>query len=42
MNAHLLETLYHRLGRPAWFWPAVLTVLFVGGPLLAGALEAAL
>lgn len=42
MNAHLLEALHHRLGRPAWFWPLVLTVLFVGLPLLAGALEASL
>lgn len=42
MNAHLLETLHHRLGSPAWFWPVVLIVLFAGLPLLAGVLEAAL
>lgn len=28
MNPHALENLYIALGRPAWFWPAVLTLLF--------------
>lgn len=42
MSPHLLEELADRLGQPAWFWPLVLTVLFVVLPLLAGALEASL
>jgi len=42
MNPHLLEAQHRRLGSPAWFWPVVLAVLFIGLPLLAGALEAAL
>lgn len=29
MSPYLLENLYHRLGRPAWFWPSVLTALLV-------------
>ena len=29
MNAHLFQELDNRLGNPRWFWPAVLTVLFV-------------
>lgn len=28
MKPHLLEELYERMGRPAWFWPAVFGVLF--------------
>jgi hypothetical protein len=35
VNAYLLENLFHRLGRPAWFWPAVMVALLclmmVGG-----------
>lgn len=27
MNPYFLETLYRRLGRPAWFWPLVAIVL---------------
>ncbi len=27
MSAHGLETLYIALGRPAWFWPAVMVLL---------------
>lgn len=42
MNPHTLEALHNRLGQPVWFWPLVLTVLFVGAPLLMGALEALL
>lgn len=40
MNPHALETLYHRLGQPAWFWPLVLGFLFVVLPSLASALQA--
>lgn len=29
MNPFLLERLYVRLGRPAWFWPAVAALLLV-------------
>lgn len=29
MNPHLLEALYHHLGRPAWYWPAIMALLFV-------------
>lgn len=39
-NPHALEALYHRLGCPAWFWPAVLSLIFVVLPLIGGALEA--
>jgi hypothetical protein len=28
MSPYLLENLYHRLGRPRWFWPAVMAVIF--------------
>jgi uncharacterized membrane protein len=35
MNAYLLENLFHRLGKPFWFWPAVmvaiLALMMVGG-----------
>jgi hypothetical protein len=27
MNAYLLENLFHRLGKPFWFWPAVMVAL---------------
>lgn len=29
MNPHLLQELDNRLGNPRWFWPAVMTALFV-------------
>lgn len=29
MSPYLLERLYVRLGEPRWFWPAVLTLIFV-------------
>lgn len=29
MNPHLLQELDDRLGNPAWFWPVVMTLLFV-------------
>jgi hypothetical protein len=41
MSAHLLESLYHRMGRPPAFWPAVMFVLFVVLPLMASAVEQA-
>ena len=35
MNSYLLENLFHRLGKPFWFWPAVmvalLALMMVGG-----------
>lgn len=34
MSPHLLEDLYQRLGRPAYFWPAVFAILF--GLILVG------
>ena len=27
MTPYALETLYRRLGRPAWFWPLVFAIL---------------
>jgi hypothetical protein len=39
MNPHALEALYHRMGRPAYFWPCVMFVLFIVLPLLASAVE---
>jgi len=38
----ILEQLYERLGRPVWFWPAVVTTIFVVLPCAASALEASL
>ena len=29
MSPYLLERLYVRLGSPRWFWPAVLTCIFL-------------
>lgn len=29
MSPYLLENLYHRLGRPRWFWPSVMVLLLV-------------
>jgi len=34
-----LSILYYRLGRPVWYWPAVMFVLFGVLPLAASALE---
>jgi len=42
MNAHALESLYHRLGQPSWFWPAVMFVIFIALPCLASAIDGAL
>lgn len=39
MSAHMLEDLYIRLGSPAWFWPTVLTFIFVVLPLVGSAWE---
>lgn len=39
MNPHFLESLYVRMGQPAYFWPAVMFALFVALPLLASAVE---
>lgn len=41
MSPHALEALYHRMGQPAWFWPAVVGFLLVGLPIIACVLEAA-
>lgn len=38
----ILERLYDYMGQPSWFWPAVITAIFVALPSIAGALEAAL
>ncbi len=27
MNPYALESLYQRLGQPAWFWPVVMAAL---------------
>jgi len=29
-SPHALESLYIALGRPAWFWPLVFTLLLIG------------
>jgi hypothetical protein len=29
MSPYLLEDLYIRLGQPSWFWPCVMSLLFV-------------
>lgn len=29
MSPYLMENLYDRLGRPAWFWPSVMAALLV-------------
>lgn len=29
MSPYLLERLYIRLGQPAWYWPTVMTLIFV-------------
>jgi len=42
MNPFALERLHARLGKPAWFWPAVLFTIFVALPCLASALDGAL
>lgn len=28
-SPYLLERLYFRLGKPTWYWPTVLTLIFV-------------
>lgn len=38
----ILERLYDHIGQPAYFWPAVITTIFVVLPCLASALESAL
>jgi len=35
----ILERLYDHLGQPAYFWPAVITAIFVVLPCVASALE---
>lgn len=39
MNPYRLELLYIRLGRPLWFWPLVMIVLFVLLPLAVSFVE---
>lgn len=39
MNPNPLESLYIELGRPAWFWPVVMFILFVFLPLAASYVE---
>lgn len=29
MSPYMLENLYNRLGRPVWFWPAVMAVILI-------------
>ncbi len=29
LSPYLLERIYLRLGQPAWYWPTVLTLIFV-------------
>lgn len=29
MSPYLLERIYIRLGKPIWYWPTVLTLIFV-------------
>ena len=29
MSPYLLEDLYVRLGRPSWFWPAIMVLMLV-------------
>lgn len=29
MSPYILERVYERIGRPAWFWPVIWGVLFV-------------
>ena len=41
MNPYYLEALYHRMGQPKYFWPAVMFTIFVALPLLASAVEQA-
>ena len=38
MSPYFLESLYQRMGSPAWFWPVVMFVIFVVLPLL-GSIE---
>jgi len=42
VNPNMLESLYHRLGKPAYFWPAVLFTIFVALPCLASVLDGVL
>lgn len=39
MNPHLLEHLYIAMGRPRWFWPLVLFVIFFVIPMAVSAVE---
>jgi hypothetical protein len=39
MNPNALEALYQRLGKPAYFWPSVMALIFVVLPLAASAVE---
>lgn len=36
---HYLETIYNDLGRPVWFWPLVMFILFIALPLVASYVE---
>ena len=36
-----LERLYHHLGRPAWYWPTILTLVLIVAPLAVNAIEGA-
>jgi hypothetical protein len=39
MNPHMLEDLFIKIGKPAWFWPAVLILVFIVAPLACSAIE---
>ncbi len=39
MNQFPLERLHAHMGKPAWFYPAVMFVMFVVLPCVASALE---
>lgn len=42
MNPYLFERLYERMGKPSYFWPAVLFAIFIALPCLASAIDGAL
>jgi hypothetical protein len=34
MSPYMLESLYERMGKPVYFWPVVMLVIFVALPLI--------